>query len=326
MPAKLMHKQYVDKVRITHKEAVEVIGRYAGTSTKIKHRCTTCSNVWKAQPQNIIHRTNPTGCPACAHPSRKTYNTKSYQSQLNKILPGYRILSKYKGANYKIRVRCSKGHDYTTLARSPIKGHKCSVCHHDYLANIFSISADDINAAIREQSLPFRLLSSTFTHCNQGATFICKNGHRFFANPTRVYKPGTKYPLKECPMCAGKYQQSLSAINFIEKAAKKLRIRLQYIKSKTGEKEIMCGDRRFKLDAYNKKLNLGIEFHGVYYHGRNLKTPNAVKRFVKTILRDRMLMEHVNLYVVWENEWLDNPELVLSNLSKFVDELRLNND
>lgn len=54
MPAKLTHKQYVDKVHMTHGGDVKVIGKYVSTSTKIKHRCTACANEWLDNPELVL--------------------------------------------------------------------------------------------------------------------------------------------------------------------------------------------------------------------------------------------------------------------------------
>lgn len=323
MPNKLTHDEYQQKVKTIHGSAVTVVGRYISTATSIRHKCGKCDNVWTAQPQNIIHKTHPTSCPKCSHPSRRQFDSvKDYQRKLSVILPGYTAMSDYKGANRKIRIRCSRNHTYTTYARLPLSGAGCGTCHHDYLSTLFHVSARDISNIIRTKRLPFRLIEATYVQCQTGATFECKKGHRFHAKPNRIYKQHALYPLTACPRCAGKGRQSAVALSFIDQASKRTRLRFQCIRHKKGEHTINCDAGNFKLDAYNAKLNLGLEFHGVYYHGRSLNNPRAIKRYVATIQRDAILRKYVNLFVVWEDEWHNSPERVLHRLKKLVDNLR----
>lgn len=264
MPAKLTHKQYLDKVFQVHRDSIKVIGRYKRSNVPVKHKCINCKGTWVAQPQNIIHKTNPTGCPHCAHPSKKIFDNRAYQDQLNAILPGYKAKSNYLGMNKQIVIECANGHTYKTAARSPLNGHGCGACHHETLADILSIKSKDIAGIIKRRRLPFKLIESTFVSISNIAEFLCDKGHRFSGIPYKVYRGEQRL---DCPYCNKRFNQSRIAVDFIEKAQRTLRIRFQHI-NHGGEKRVKCGDRTFSLDAYNPRLNLGLEFHGVYYHGK----------------------------------------------------------
>lgn len=61
------NKEYLDKL---HKITTTIIAidKYIAANTKIKHKCTICSNIWLAKPTFILRKH---GCPKCANKNMK---------------------------------------------------------------------------------------------------------------------------------------------------------------------------------------------------------------------------------------------------------------
>lgn len=74
-------------------------------------------------------------------------------------------------------------------------------------------------------------------------------------------------------------------------------------------------DNRFEIDIFDKNTNIGIEFHGLYYHseisgGKNKKY--HLEKLEKCLERD------IHLIQIFENEWFDKTNIVKSIInSKF---------
>lgn len=93
-----------------------VIGDYADTSTKTKHKCLTCNNIWETKPNYILHMN--TGCPLCTSSKGEkmisnllnemgiNYNSE-YQVNINNsiyrfdfFLPDFNIFIEYDGIQH----------------------------------------------------------------------------------------------------------------------------------------------------------------------------------------------------------------------------------
>lgn len=102
------------------------------------------------------------------------------------------------------------------------------------------------------------------------------------------------------------------AIKWLEHMEKVMRIRIKH--AENGGEVVIPGTK-YKVDGFNKALNIVFEFYGDVYHG-NLKrfkptdTPNpystltAKQLHAETIARERKLRElGYTVVSVWESDW-----------------------
>lgn len=128
MTVKKTHSEYVADVNLVNSN-IEVIDRYNGAHTKIKHRCKICGHEWYAKPSRIL---TGTGCPACAKLKRARSKTKTHEQfveEVSKVNKDIEIIGKYVNCDKKIEVRC-KLCDNIWFARPAdiLRGHGCPKC------------------------------------------------------------------------------------------------------------------------------------------------------------------------------------------------------
>ena len=85
---KKTHEKYIDEVKSLN-DCIEVVEKYIGARTKIKHRCKICgygnNGEWMPMPTDIL---SGHGCPVCANIPRKIGSAPEYKNSI--------LTSKYK--------------------------------------------------------------------------------------------------------------------------------------------------------------------------------------------------------------------------------------
>ena len=306
--AKITTKEYKKRVKTIH-PTIAVLGDYVNTSTRIKHKCRSCRHEWKEAPTNVTHSTSPTGCPSCAKPSKK-FSLKGVDAKLSRH--GFKRIGPYSGMNQTMKVRCSMGHEFSSFARNSMSG-MCRQCGIESTRTKLSHPYDQFRKALRRRFPHITCIEYGGLHV-RSSRFQCNEGHIFTCEPFYMLK---KFEgVYGCPVCDKKVNQSGIAINCIETIAKRSRLGFEHARN-TGEfKEPNTG---YKVDGYNRRYNIVIEFHGDYYHSVKDKT---AQRYLDTIRKDAELAEHVNLITVWEWQWKKDPIRVLRNAMLKIDRVR----
>ena len=89
-----------------------------------------------------------------------------------------------------------------------------------------------------------------------------------------------------------------------------------YISSIIGGKELVLNDRSiispYEIDIYIPDLSVGIEFNGEYWHSNTFLLRNRGTSAVEFHQMKRELARRsgVDLYFVWENDWINNRESI----------------
>lgn len=99
------HDQYVQELADKNPN-IEVLGKYGGSSKRIKVKCLTCQYVWEPKAGDLLQRK---GCPACWEKRRGTtrrWTQERFDEELKKSHPDIAILSEYEGANQRIKAKC----------------------------------------------------------------------------------------------------------------------------------------------------------------------------------------------------------------------------
>ncbi len=90
--------------------------------------------------------------------------------------------------------------------------------------------------------------------------------------------------------------------------------------------EYIVPNTKYKLDGYNKTYNIGIEYHGDYYHGHPKGSRPNKERYIKTLERSTIIRkEGINLIEIWTyNELLSvyGLETVIKRINRIRRQLR----
>jgi predicted nucleic acid-binding Zn-ribbon protein len=122
------HDQYIKLVEQVNQN-IEVVGIYAGSVNKIKHRCKIDGHEWYATPNQILAGN---GCPLCCRNKLAMLYSKThdeYVKELAKVRPNIIVLEKYHNGNTKILHRCQKCDYLWYVTPQNLLSHTgCPVC------------------------------------------------------------------------------------------------------------------------------------------------------------------------------------------------------
>ena len=107
------------------------IESYVNNSTKIKHKCKKCGNIYMKKPSNHL---SGQGCPNCAIDNLANIKKKSQERYIKECKDkGYDLpIEEYVNAHTKIDYRCSKGHIYPQTPDDHLRGKGCPKCNESH--------------------------------------------------------------------------------------------------------------------------------------------------------------------------------------------------
>lgn len=146
MGKKRTHEEYVKELAIKNPN-IEVIGKYAGSKTKILHRCKLDNYKWNTTPEKTL---GGCGCPKCAGNLKKTH--EDYVAELKIKNPIVQAVDEYININTPIMHHCLK-HDIYWKARpaDALEGKGCKLCACERISNAKRMTHDEYvrNLAIK---------------------------------------------------------------------------------------------------------------------------------------------------------------------------------
>lgn len=122
------HEQYLLEVSIKNQHII-VLGRYAGASTPILHKCKYCGKEWPICPSDVLRGK---GCRECSCKrwglkARKTH--LQYEEDLHKINPHIEPIEDYINTDTVILHKCKVcEHIWPIKPNHTLAGHGCPVC------------------------------------------------------------------------------------------------------------------------------------------------------------------------------------------------------
>jgi len=126
------HNEFLLKLVKIHGNKYEVLGTYKDSRTKIKIRCSICSNEWMANPRPLY---KGIGCPECGKvKARETIKYNITQEQFLSKIPNtlrnsIKVLDTYKNVTSPIRVECLVcKRVWVSRAVNLYNGQGCSDC------------------------------------------------------------------------------------------------------------------------------------------------------------------------------------------------------
>lgn len=201
MTKRKTNKQFRDEVaNVTNGEYV-FLEEYINSQTKIlcKHNIPQCGYEWKVYPNSIL---KGHGCPFCANEEKSKNKTLSHSSFLNRVsIPEkFTFLTKYKGMDKKIKVKCNIcGHIWKPYAGNLTKGHGCPQCHHNKIGDIKRLTNKEFIQRVKKQvGDEYTFLESYQTSKIKLKVKHNKCGHIYKVTPNDFLNNGTR-----CPECYG---------------------------------------------------------------------------------------------------------------------------
>lgn len=121
---KKTHLEFVNELNAINPN-IEVIGKYTGSTNKIKVKCKIDGYERYGYPTRLLG--NKYECPKCAGVSKRT--TDEFKKDLYKVNKNIEVLEEYKNVGEKIRVKCNI-HEYEWSATSNhlLHGVGCPIC------------------------------------------------------------------------------------------------------------------------------------------------------------------------------------------------------
>jgi len=199
--------------------------------------------------------------------------TYEYIKNYIESIDGYTLLSKeYIGAHFKLRVRCSVGHEYEVTYGKLKAGQRCAACNgnkkhtYEYIKRQFT-------------NKEYTLLSKEYKNNNTKMDVKCPKGHEYksaYAN----FQQGQR-----CPTCRiENWRLEYDHVkNQIEKEGYKL-ISDVYIDSKTKLK-IQCSIGHDYEITYNQ-FQAGNRCPTYWYTNISSKAEREIQTYIKTLVDD----------------------------------------
>lgn len=259
-------------------EGYKLLSVYKNNSTKVSLMCPN-DHIFEMRPNNF--KSGGQRCPKCS--GKCTVQAKEQFEFLIKQ-EGYVLLSEYKKALSKVRLKCPEGHGYEVRPNDFKMGHRCPKCDGQCPIQAKGQFMD----LLRQEGYE---LVSKYKKSNEKISVLCPEGHEWDVRPDDF-----KNRYIRCPHCNGSTGQR----------------KLQELLRGMVHEEVIYNDRvtlnGLELDIYYPELKVAIEYQGNYWHS-----------LPKTIDNDRRKKDlckglDINLIEVWDNDFMKNNELIIQQV------------
>ena len=311
MPARITEEEFLRRFNNLYKNKLEYISGYKTMNrSKINIKCKICGYEFVKNPTFLLGYGNhlPEGCPKCskkiAAEKRSISNTKSFDDfmkDFNRVSNGeYKYISGYKDSYHDIKIKHLKcGRTYPVRANNFISNHrKCPLCNIDRIIKERSFSKEKFLKIFKEKlGNEYSYLSGYTTMSNKIKVRHNKCGRIFWINAislTSRYRSCTRYKTGSSDM-EHQLQEFIKSI---------------YNGKALFNKKI---NNKYELDIYLPKLNLAIEFNGLYWHSD--KFIDKDKHLDKLVY---MNLKGIYLIQIFEDEWLYNKDFVLNLIKSYI--------
>ena len=276
------------------KELVESVGyelleEYKGANVKVKIRCNKGHEYGSTTPDSFKSGTRCPKCSRCCLIQAKKEFLELVESE------EYKLIGEYVNAKTKVKIRCNKGHEYSTTPHNFKNSNRCPECP---CKSSIQAEKDFIELV---ESVGYELLEE-YKNSYTKVKIRCNEGHEYKVIPDG-FKRGTR-----CPEC------------FERRSQKEIYI-LNYVRSILNE-EVISGDRThiinprtgnfLELDIWIPSLRKAIEFNGTYWHS------DEYTRYKDDIKREYCEANNIDLKVIEELEYDTELELCLGNIDNFL--------
>lgn len=204
---------------------------------------------------------------------------------------GYKVLSdEYKGVKEKLKLLCPEGHEYSvSWDKFNGRGHRCSTC-----SGKAGLSLEEAKKSFLDKG--YTLLDGEYKTALDTYSFICSNGHKHRMSLTNL-RAG-----QSCGMCFREFEMGGSSKPEIYLAE----VISQKFDTRINDRELISP---YELDVYVPEKKTAIEYCGLYWHSDSFKDRDYHYKKRKACEE-----KGVRLITIFEDEFLQRPEVVLSRI------------
>ncbi len=305
MPKKKTFPEYLIDFKVTHGDKYDYPPNQTltkGASTKIRILCPTHGEFLQA----IQHHKAGSGCQRCASERTAKGQTRTYEDYLPQLreihqnkysYPEYQDLPNRSSS--KIKITCPTHGDFEQVIVEHAQGHGCPSCGREKTTSSHLKSYTSCLEDFKEvhgtkytypghQDLPEGVYSTITITCPTHGDFKQVALNHFYGNGCqKCGNNATSKPESEVV-------EALLDIDATLKIERNVRMR-----STTG--------KLMELDIYLPDHNLGIEYHGLYWHSED-KVGQKYHRQKRDFFNDM----GIQVVQVFGHEWLSKKKIVLS--------------
>mgnify|MGYP000904632811 CR=1 FL=1 len=150
-------KDFKNKIKLKCGDDFELIGEYINSKTDVRIKHLSCGGEFNIKPYNFLTRKHCTICNKEKTIKNKSKTHEEFVKEIKLIFGDeYTILTNYKNANTKIKVKHNKcGREYYVRPSSILEGTGCKTCsienvglkqrktHNEYIKEIFKIYGNE---------------------------------------------------------------------------------------------------------------------------------------------------------------------------------------
>ena len=325
MARKLTQEEFINRYQALYPKFLFDRTIYIKDSIKVEVGCSICGHYRYLSPEAL--RNKKAGCPYCSHQyigqKRRQKNIQLKLEAFKRSTISHRfdcnedctkIICKSCGRQYAFRTQ-----DYTCY------------CEHPYDTDWF------IKKSKERFGDMFDYSKAVYTGTNKYLTLICNTCKKEFQ-----VKPNWHFYTGKCPYCNShkSHGYSLEAVELFDNLSKRCHINIQH--SLNGReycisyKDLSGKKKRIKVDGYNHKLNLVLEFNGDLFHGNPklfkgdefchpYKKIPARDLYQSTINKENLLKSlGYNVISIWEYDYNLNRDSYIENLVNEINILKEN--
>lgn len=285
-------EKFIEKAKLKHGEIYDYSKtEYDGTDTKTIFICPIHGDFETTPYLHLKH-----GCLECSiqEPGNKQYQDTFIENS-NKIHNNkydYSQVDYFNAITY-VKIVCPIHGVFEQAPYDHRQGKGCSKCAN----NIKFTTQEFIQQANETHKNKYDYSLSNYIVSHEKVKIICYK-HGVFEQDAVFHKSG-----QGCPKCA----------TYISKAHQEIG---DFIQSKISN-EVLFNDRLkinpLELDLLIPDLNLGIEYHGSYWHSYNRpETPKEKNKHKAK--QDLAESNNLKLLQIFEHEWLNKKELIKSKI------------
>ena len=293
-------EEFIEKSIVIHKEYDYSESKYINAHTALTIIC-KIHGPFQQRPDAHIHQKQ--GCPKCGLANRKHPGQKTTAKFVEQAVAKWGDRNDYTGTAYvrktdKINFTCKEHGPVSQLPTLHLRAG-CPYCSgrgiSKHTLESFKIIANKIhnNKYDYTDSVFVRMTDMITVRCPQHGSFEQRAGNHIHLE-------------NGCPQCA-----------YLVRSSKPEKEIYQFIKSIYGgnvienDREALDGK---EIDIYIPDLQLGIEYHGLYWHLESVR--GKKHHYDKWNIADQ---KKIRLIQIYENEWGDKSGIIKSKLSGLLE-------
>ena len=241
---KKTHEEYVQELAVNN-PIIEVIGKYDGAKTKIKHYCKIHNRYWDASPNDILRGM---GCPTCAIEKSRHKRTKSldeYLSDLHKVNKNIAVIGEYVNRNTHILHRCLiDDYEWYATPINILSGKGCPYC-----ANNIKRTDEEYSNYIKGIN-PNIMVIGKYKNANIPILHKCMvDGYEWYVAPSSIISKN-KIGCPKCNGTAGEQQIQ----RWLDNKGIKYEVQKKF--------DNLYDKQKLRFDFFLPDYNIAIEYDG----------------------------------------------------------------